>query len=70
MTKEDIEVGESDTLEFKERLSDNSIKWLKTVVAFANGRGGRIVFGVDDQHRVKGLDGGSCCYISTFAVRH
>ena len=57
MTKEDIEVGECDTLEFKERLSDNSIKWLKTVVAFANGRGGRIVFGVDDRHRVKGLDG-------------
>ena len=30
-------------------MPKKSEKYMKTVVAFANGRGGRIVFGVDDK---------------------
>lgn len=41
--------GESDTVEYKEFLPDKSIKYIKTVVAFANGNGGTIVFGVQDK---------------------
>ena len=38
---EEIKKGESERLEFKEVPNDRSDKWLKTVVAFANCRGGR-----------------------------
>ncbi len=38
-------------MEFKERLPDKSIKYMKSVVAFANGTGGRIIFGVADKTR-------------------
>ena len=36
-------------LEFKEARPKDSLKFVKTVVAFANGRGGRILFGVADK---------------------
>lgn len=36
---------------FKESLPDKSIKYMKSVVAFANGTGGRIIFGVADKTR-------------------
>lgn len=48
MTIEEIFVGESDNLEFKEEIPSKSEKYMKTVVAFANGTGGRIVFGVEN----------------------
>ena len=51
MTKEDILKGESATLEFKEQLPSNSEKYTKTVVAFANSQGGKIVVGVNDKTR-------------------
>lgn len=57
MLKDDILKGETDILEFKVTPSADSSKWLKTVVAFANGRGGRIVFGVSNDREVKGLEG-------------
>lgn len=57
MLIDDIKKGESDQLEFKLVPNRDSSKWLKTVVAFANGRGGRIVFGVSNDCRVVGLDG-------------
>ncbi|MBT1171787.1 putative DNA binding domain-containing protein [Bifidobacterium sp. MA2] len=41
--------GESKNVEYKVVLPDRSIKYTKTAVAFANGEGGRIVFGVEDQ---------------------
>lgn len=44
MTIEEILAGESKNV-------DKSIKYMKTVVAFANGKGGRIVFGIDDKTR-------------------
>ena len=54
---EEIKKGESATLEFKEARPKDSLKFTKTVVAFANGRGGRILFGVEDGTGVvKGID--------------
>lgn len=44
---------ETRNLEFKEVFSDS---FLKTVSAYANGTGGRILFGVDDPGSAKGVD--------------
>lgn len=41
--------GESINIEYKVEMPKKSEKYMKTVVAFANGRGGHIVFGVDDK---------------------
>ena len=41
--KEEIAQGENVALEFKEARPKDSLKYLKTVVAFANGRGWRTV---------------------------
>lgn len=52
----DIEAGETDTMEFKRELPSKDKKVMKTVVAFANCRGGRIVFGVDNKtHEILGV---------------
>ena len=57
MTIEEILVGESKNVEFKEKLPDKSIKYMKSVVAFANGTGGKIIFGIADKTReVIGFD--------------
>ena len=49
--------GESKNIEYKVTVPDKSEKYMKTVVAFANGRGGKIVFGVDDKtSEVVGMD--------------
>lgn len=56
MTREEILAGESKNVEFKESRPKNSIKYMKSVVAFANGKGGRIVFGIkDDTRKVVGI---------------
>ena len=52
-----IKAGESETLEFKERPNDDPKKYLKTMVAFSNTRGGVIIFGVRDNGDVVGLEG-------------
>lgn len=57
MLIDDIRNGENDRLEFKESPNRDSSKWLKTVVAFANGRGGRLVFGVGNDRMIKGVGG-------------
>ncbi|MBT1162411.1 MULTISPECIES: ATP-binding protein [Bifidobacterium] len=49
MLVNDLISGESKNVEYKVALPDRSIKYVKTAVAFANGEGGRIVFGVEDQ---------------------
>ena len=49
MTIDEIKQGESDTLEFKREMPSKDSKLLKTIVAFSNGRGGKIVFGVDNR---------------------
>ena len=48
MTAEEIYAGESDNVEFKEGIPAKSEKYMKTVVAFANGKGGKIIFGVEN----------------------
>ncbi|SDX81448.1 ATP-binding protein [Eubacterium barkeri] len=48
MTAEEIFAGESDNVEFKEDLPVKSEKYMKTVVAFANGKGGKLIFGVEN----------------------
>ena len=48
MTIEEILAGESKNVEFKENLPEKSIKYMKSVVAFANGTGGKIIFGIAD----------------------
>lgn len=51
MTLEEIKKGESKNVEFKVQLPDDSRKYIKTVVAYANTSGGKIVIGVDDNTR-------------------
>ena len=48
MTIKEIFAGESDNLEFKEEIPTKSEKFMKTVVAFANGSGGRLIFGIEN----------------------
>lgn len=51
MKNGEIFAGESKNLEFKVQRPKDSTRYMKSVVAFANGRGGRIVFGIDDETR-------------------
>ena len=63
MTIEEILAGESKNVEFKENLPEKSIKYMKSVVAFANGTGGKIIFGIADKTReVVGFDNDSMEY--------
>jgi hypothetical protein len=43
-----ISRGENESVEFKQQIPPDKSKFLKTVAAFANGIGGVILFGVDD----------------------
>ena len=57
MLIDDIRKGESAELELKRVPNEQPERWLKTVVAFANCKGGRNVFGVTDACEVIGLTG-------------
>lgn len=49
--------GESKKVEFKETPPKNTEKYTKTVVAFANTQGGKLIFGVSDKTReITGID--------------
>lgn len=48
MLEAEIRAGESINLEFKRELPTRDKKVLKTFVAFGNGNGGKVVFGVDN----------------------
>jgi predicted HTH transcriptional regulator len=50
-----IKEGEHQELDFKNRVNDAS-KIAKTLVAFANTKGGRLLVGVDDQGEIVGID--------------
>ena len=53
---EEIQNGENVALELKEARPKDSLKFTKTVVAFANGKGGRIIFGIEDgTHNIVGV---------------
>ena len=49
MTAEEIYAGESDNVEFKSDIPTKSEKYMQTVVAFANGKGGKLIFGVENR---------------------
>ena len=51
MTLGEIKKGESKNIEFKVQLPDDSKKYMKTIVAYANTSGGKIIIGVDDVAR-------------------
>ncbi len=46
---------ESETIEFKSSLSETR-EILETLSAFSNGKGGRVIVGIDDRGRIKGVD--------------
>lgn len=46
MNIEEIFAGETENIEFKLDIPSEKEKFIKTVVAFANGSGGKLVFGV------------------------
>ena len=49
--------GESKNIESKVSLPDKSEKYVKTIVAFANTQGGKLIVGVDDKnHQVIGVE--------------
>ena len=43
--------GESKNVEYKVSRPEKSIKYMKTVIAFSNGTGGHIIFGIEDHTR-------------------
>ncbi|MCS7017532.1 MAG: ATP-binding protein [Cytophagales bacterium] len=50
-----IRGGESVTLEFKQTISHPE-KIAKTLVAFANTRGGKLIIGINDRKEIVGID--------------
>ena len=57
MTVAEIIKGESKDIEFKEMLPKNSEKYTKTIIAYANTQGGKVIFGVADETReIVGID--------------
>lgn len=57
MTLQEIKKGETKNVEFKVELPKKSDKYMKSVIAFSNTSGGKIVFGIDDDSReIIGVD--------------
>lgn len=52
----EVRAGESKTLELKESLPPRAERWVKTVVAFSNSAGGKLVVGVGDGGGVAGVE--------------
>lgn len=50
-----IEEGENLNVEFKQRFSDHE-KIAKEIIAFANTNGGKIIFGINDNGKVNGVE--------------
>ncbi len=55
MVLELISEGEGEQLDFKQEITDRK-KIAKTLVAFANTNGGKLLVGVKDNGRIKGVD--------------
>ena len=49
MVEDTLFSGESKNIEYKVTLPDKSEKYMKTIVAFANTQGGKLIVGVDDK---------------------
>ena len=57
MARDALFSGESKNIEYKITLPDKSEKYMKTIVAFANTQGGKLVVGVDDKtHEIVGVE--------------
>ena len=57
MEKDTMFFGESKNIEYKVALPDKSEKYMKTIVAFANTQGGKLIIGVDDKtHQIVGVE--------------
>ena len=54
----EYEKAETSNIDYKEKLEERKPKsWLKSVSAFANSKGGIILFGVEDNtHNLKGIE--------------
>lgn len=49
--------GETKNIEYKVTIPNKSEKYMKTLIAFANTQGGKLIIGVDDKtHEVAGVD--------------
>ena len=58
MTIEEILKGENSHIEFKREIPERKESFLKTVSAFSNTSGGKIIFGIDDKTlEVAGIEG-------------
>jgi len=55
MLLDEIKKGESKRLELKEKLPSNEAI-AKTVVAFSNTSGGKLIIGVNDKREIVGID--------------
>ena len=57
MARDTLFSGESKNVEYKVTLPDKSEKYMKTIVAFANTQGGKLVVGIDDKtHEIVGVE--------------
>ena len=57
MARDRMFSGESKNIEYKVILPDKSEKYMKTIVAFANTQGGKLIVGIDDKtHQVVGVE--------------
>lgn len=63
-----ISEGEGTNAEFKSILPKDSVKWVKTAVAFANGSGGVLVVGIGDDGTVIGVPDDSAFRIADSMV--
>ena len=57
MNLQELLVGESQYLEYKQTLPNKSESYIKTILAYANGKGGKLIVGVDEKtHAVIGVN--------------
>ena len=57
MVEDTLFSGESKNIEYKVTLPDKSEKYMKTIVAFANTQGAKLIVGVDDKtHQIVGVE--------------
>ena len=57
MARDTLFSGESKNIEYKVTLPDKSEKYMKTIVAFANTQGGKLIVGIDDKtHEIVGVE--------------
>ena len=57
MVEDTMFSGESKNIEYKVSLPDKCEKYMKTIVAFANTQGGKLIVGVDDKtHQIVGVE--------------